>query len=34
MLASTIKLATKYDYLEPKFKQAYNWLEPHEFSVP
>lgn len=30
MLASTIKLATKYDYLEPKFKQAYNWLETHD----
>ena len=32
MLASSIKLATKYDYLEPKFKAAYKWLSDHDVT--
>ncbi len=32
MLASSIKLATKYDYLEPKFKAAYQWLNDNDVT--
>ncbi len=32
MLASSLKLATKYDYLEPKFKKAYEWLANNDVT--
>ena len=30
MLATSIDLVTKYDYLDDKFKKAYEWLKNHD----
>ena len=30
MLATSIDLVSKYDYLEEKFKKAYQWLKDHD----
>ena len=30
MFATSLKIATKYDYLAPKFKAAYEWLEKND----
>lgn len=30
MLATSLDLVTKHDYLEQKFKNAYQWLKEHE----
>lgn len=32
MLASSIELAQKYDYLDPKFKAAYKWLQDNDVT--
>ncbi len=32
MLASTISLAKKYDYLEDKFKKSYEWLQNNDVT--
>ncbi|MCR5083949.1 MAG: YhcH/YjgK/YiaL family protein [Succinivibrionaceae bacterium] len=32
MFATSIKLAKKYDYLAPRFKQAYDWLDSHDVT--
>ena len=30
MLATSIELVTKYDYLSEKFKKAYHWLATND----
>ena len=32
MLATSLDLVTKHDYLEQKFKNAYQWLKEHDTS--
>ncbi|MCR5536327.1 MAG: YhcH/YjgK/YiaL family protein [Succinivibrio sp.] len=32
MFATSIKLAEKYNYLEPKFTSAYKWLAEHDVT--